>query len=435
MKSKQQGRRRFLKDSAALAGLAVGAAGIAGAQTPGSANAHASPRDLHAYGERSRFETSHRIGNNGRFGNNAGDDPKPGQTRDDRDIGLRTPHQNSYSIITPAAVHYVISHGYEPRDINPREHRLMIHGMVDRPLVFTMDDLKRLPSVTRVHFVECRADGDPSYGSRRNPSATVQITHGFSSCSVWTGVPLSLLLKEAGVRQSASWILAEGVDRQMHTKSIPMVKVNEDVLVVYGQNGEALRPEQGYPLRLLVPGYEGINSVKWLHRIKVTDKPTMTRSETIQYPELRGDGKARWFQSVLGVNSVITRPSGGSRLPGRGYHQITGFAWSGRGAIRRVEVSTDGGRSWKDAQIQAPVYEKAFTQFEFPWTWNGDEALLQSRSTDDHDEVQPTMAEIGKIWNLPASYFNPAPFLFGHFNAIQPWKVSPDGSVQNALFT
>ena len=279
-------------------------------------------------------------------------------------IGLRAPLQDMMGNITPASVHYTISHGYLAPDIDPKEHRLMIHGMVDRPLVFSMDELKRLPSVTRVHLMECRANGDPSaIGTRTSPNATPQMTHGFSSCSVWTGVPLSVLLKNAGVQSGGTWVIADGLDGQMHNKSIPMAKAMEDVIVVYGQNGEALRPEQGYPLRLVVPGYQGINSVKWLRRIKVVDQPYMFKRETADYPELRPDGKARWFNSELGPNSVITRPAGGQHLPVKGFYQIHGLAWSGAGAVRRVEVSTDGGKNWAGCRLAGANSSKSVYMF------------------------------------------------------------------------
>jgi sulfane dehydrogenase subunit SoxC len=428
MNSKQSGRRRFLKHGAALAGLAAGGIPFVNAQAPGSGPGEERLKDLHAYGERSHFEKAVRIGNNNFYGKGRKPD-QPNYT------GPRTPLQDSIGILTPASLHYMINHSYEPPDIDPRQHTLLIHGLVDRPLIFTMEDLRRLPSVTRVHFLECRANGDPSRPQRRAPTATVQYTHGLTSCSEWTGVPLSLLLKEAGVRKEASWLVAEGAEAGKHTKSIPIQKAMDDVLVAYGQNGEAVRPEQGYPLRLVVPGYEGINAVKWLRRIKMVDKPYMARNESTQYPELRPDGKARWFNSEMGPNSVITRPSGGHHLSGSGFYEISGLAWSGGGAIRRVEVTTDGGRTWKDAQLQEPVHRKAHTRFGFGWNWNGKEAVLQSRCTDERGEVQPTRFELSKLWGLPAGYFDSVGYMFGHFNALQSWRVTRDGSVQNALFS
>jgi sulfane dehydrogenase subunit SoxC len=425
MNSKQSGRRRFLKDSAALAGLAIGGVRLASGQESPSCSTEKSFKALHAYGERSHFETSVRLGNDNTYGK----DPTPG---DYYVGGPRTPIQDSIGIITPASLHYIVSHSNDPPDINPREHRLLIHGLVDRPLILSMEDLKRLPFVSQIHYVECRANG-PQSRARKNPAATAQVTHGLTSCSEWTGVPLSLLLKQAGIKKEATWIVAEGAETTMHSKSIPIEKVMDDVLVAYGQNGEAVRPDQGYPLRLLVPGWQGINNVKWLRRIKLVDQPYMARMESTQYIEQRPDGKARWFTSQLGPSSVITRPSGGQLVPGHGYYEISGLAWSGGGAIRRVEISTDGGKTWKDADLQGPILPKAHTRFHLSWTWNGEETVLQSRCTDETGDVQPTVAEILKIWNLPSDYFQTFSGTFGNFNPIQPWRVLRDGSVQNAL--
>lgn len=421
-------RRRFLRDSAALAGVALGATRIASGQEsadsdPGLAHLKA----VHAYGQRSSFEKSIRIGNNGL------DRPAPGVPRD---LGMRSPLQDVVGILTPAPLHYMINHNYEPPNIDPQKHRLMIHGMVDRPMIYTVEDLKRLNPVTRVHFVECRANSVPQRKARTMPDATAQVTHGLSSCSMWTGVPLSLLLQSSGLKKGASWIVAEGADELLHSKSIPLEKAMDDCLVVYGQNGEALRPEQGYPLRLLTPGYQGINNVKWLRRVKVVDKPYMFKMESDDYAEIRPDGKNRWFDSQMGPNSVITRPSGGQHLPGPGFYAISGLAWSGGGSVRRVEVTTDGGTTWKDAEIQQPVHRKAYTAFSFGWDWTGEETLLKSRSTDETGDVQPSVAEYAKIWNLPAGYLESGQGGFtGNFCAIQTWRLKRDGSVENALFS
>jgi sulfane dehydrogenase subunit SoxC len=436
MNGKESGRRRFLKETAAMAGLAMGAATRpALGQKLGSPKLEGSSQDPYLYGERSRFVKSMRIGTNGRYGS----DQRPGVPRD---YGFRTPLQDSVGILTPASLHFIVAHGYDPPDIDPREHRLLIHGLVDRPLIFTLDELERLPSVTRIHFLECAGNSTPSGfvfppgEARLTPEATAQVTHGLTSCSEWTGVPLAVLLQEAGVKKGASWIVAEGAEKGMHIKSIPIEKAMDDALVAYGQNGEPVRPEQGYPLRLIVPGFEGINNVKWLRRIKVVDQPYMGMRESTKYPSLRVDGTSRWFQFELGPKSVITRPSGGHRLSGPGYYQITGLAWSGGGAIRRVEVSTDGGKSWKDAEIQGPVHSKAHTRFRLAWNWNGEEALLKSRCTDERGDVQPTVAELAKVLGVSLSpdYFKTRPDTITHFNAIQSWKVIRDGSVQNAIF-
>ena len=423
MNAKKPGRRQFLKNSAALAGLAAGAAGSAAARTPASET----PEELHSYGERSHFENTLRKGKVGLWPADTGP----------RDYGFRTPLQNQMGIITPAGLHFIISHGHEPPDLDPSQHKLLIHGMVDRPLVFTLDELKRLPSVSRFHFVECNANSGPTGPAgamRREPTATPQQTHGLTSCSLWTGVPLSLLLDQAGVQKSATWMIAEGSELGNHTKSIPIEKATDDCLVAYAQNGEAVRPEQGYPLRLIVPGWEGINNVKWLRRIKLVDQPYMGMMESTKYPSLRLDGNARWFQFEMGPKSVITRPSGGLRMAGAGFYEISGLAWSGGGAIRRVEISADGGKSWKDAQLQDPIARKAHTRFVFPWEWNGEEVVLQSRSTDERNELQPTREEIANIWHIDMDYYKTSTNLVGHFNAIQPWKINRDGSVLNALF-
>jgi sulfane dehydrogenase subunit SoxC len=424
MNPKESGRRQFLKNSAALAGLAATATSPAGATPPASE----SVEQLHAYGERSHFESWTRNGKHLW--------PPDGQSGT-RDYGFRSPLQHQLSMITPASLHFTISHGHEPPDLDPAQHRLLIHGMVDRALVFSLDELKRLPSVSRFHFVECNANSGPTGpagAARRAPTATLQETHGLTSCSLWTGVPLSLLLQQAGVQKSATWMIAEGSEPGKHVKSIPIEKGMDDCLVAYGQNGEAVRPEQGYPLRLIVAGWEGINNVKWLRRIKLVDQPYMDMRESTKYPSLRLDGNARWFQFELGPKSVVTRPSGGQQLSGPGFYEISGLAWSGGGAIRQVEVSTDGGKTWKDAELQNPVARKAHTRFVFPWEWNGADAVIQSRCTDERNEVQPTRDEISKIWHIDMDYYMTSTNLIGHFNAIQPWKINRDGSVINALF-
>jgi sulfane dehydrogenase subunit SoxC len=427
---KRSSRRHLLKSGAILAGLAAGGWRTARGETPPAEAPDVPPKDLHAYGERSRFETAIRTGALGTW-------PQPTSPPNyHRDFGFRTPLQDSVGFVTPPALHYIVSHGYDPPDINPSEHRLLIHGLVDRPLIFTLEDLKRLPSVSRVHFVECNGNSAPTGPTgaiRRGAAANAQDTHGLTSCSVWTGIPVSLLLKQAGVQAGAKWIVAEGAEKGKHSKSIPIEKAMDDMLVAYGQNGEAIRPEQGYPLRLLVPGWEGINNVKWLRRIKVEAEPVMAMRETTKYPSLRMDGKARWFISQLGPKSVITRPSGGQKLSGPGFYEISGLAWSGGGAITKVEVSTDGGRSWKDAEFQGPAYKKAHARFGFAWEWDGQETVLQSRATDDQGEVQPTVAEIAKFWDVQPDFFETTDTVAGHFNAIQPWKIASDGSVQNAI--
>jgi sulfane dehydrogenase subunit SoxC len=293
---------------------------------------------------------------------------------------------------------------------------------VERPLSFTMSALRRLPSVSRIHFIEC--GGNAGREHRGNPGATAQQSHGLVSCSEWTGVRLSTLLAEAGLKPAAKWILAEGADASRHARSIPLQKALDDVLVAYGQNGEALRPEQGYPVRLLVPGWEGNVSVKWLQRLHVIDQPMMTRDEAASYTDLLPDGKARHFSFEMESNSVITSPSGGQRVEAPGLLEISGLAWSGRGAIRHVDVSTDGGTNWERAELQAPVLTKALTRFRLPWRWDGSETILVSRSTDETGYVQPTRAALVAVRGM-----REGPDGFNHFNGMKPWKIARDGQV------
>jgi len=330
-----------------------------------------------------------------------------------------TPLQDLHGIITPNGLFFERHHAGVPT-IDPAQHRLMVHGLVDRPLLFTMDDLMRFPSQTRVHFLEC--SGNSTFAASP-PGATAGDIHGLISCCEWTGVPLATVLAEAGVRRHAAWVLAEGADAAGMTRSIPIAKTLDDALLAYAQNGERLRPEQGYPLRLLLPGYEGNMSVKWLRRLKVGDQPFETREETSKYTDLMPDGAARQFTFVMEAKSVITFPSGGQQLSGRGFYEISGLAWSGRGRITRAEVSTNGGASWRDAALQEPVLPKCLTRFRAPWTWDGAPALLQSRAADETGYVQPSRETLIGVRGLNSGY---------HDNSIQTWSVQADGSVQNA---
>jgi sulfane dehydrogenase subunit SoxC len=420
-------RRRFLKGSAVVVGgIAINGIRPVSAQdaaTPDDQNWSMGyepgelPRDLREYGRRSRYVTSKRTYK-----------PRGGRATND----VFTPLQDIEGIITPASLHFNVNHGSAIPDIDPAEHRLMIHGMVERPLIFTMEELKKFPSVTRPHFVECAYNAAPP--ERRSRDATVQRTHGQTSCSLWTGVPLSVLLKETGVHDDATWIVAEGAEAKKRTKSMPLQKAMADAIVAYGQNGEPVRPEQGFPLRLVVPGYEGPANVKWLRRIKLGDQPWMAHADNPGHTTLRPDGKGRWFQFEMGVNSVITNPSGGQRLPDRGFHGLTGLAWSGGGAIRKVEVSIDGGRTWNDAQLQEPIHRFAHTRFFFPWNWNGGEAILQSRAIDEQGDVQPSLQDLNNIYGVNSDYWLSIRDSRGHFNPIQPWKVTSDGNVYNAIW-
>jgi sulfane dehydrogenase subunit SoxC len=330
-----------------------------------------------------------------------------------------TPLQDLHGIITPNGLYFERHHGGVPA-IDPDQHRLMVHGLVERPLIFTMDDLMRFPSQSRIYFLECSGNG--SYGALP-PTATAQDAHGLVSCCEWTGVSLATVLAEAGLKPQATWLLAEGADAAAMTRSIPIAKALDDAMLAYAQNGERLRPEQGYPLRLFLPGYEGNMSVKWLRRLKAGDQPFETREETSKYTDLMPDGTARQFTFVMEAKSVITRPSGGQILRGRGFYEISGLAWSGRGRIVRVEVSTDGGARWADAQLQAPVLSMCLTRFRLPWTWDGAPAILQSRAIDETGYLQPTREELVGVRGLNSYY---------HDNAIQVWRLLPDGRVLNA---
>jgi sulfane dehydrogenase subunit SoxC len=329
-----------------------------------------------------------------------------------------SPLQELYGIITPNGLCFERHHGGVPK-IDPAQHRLVLHGMVDRPIIFTMDELMRFPSVSRIHFLECSGNTQNWKGAK--PDWTVQHTHGLVMGCEWTGVPLATLLDEAGVKPGARWILAEGADAAAMTRSVPLEKALDDALVVYAQNGERLRPEQGYPVRLLLPGFEGNMNVKWLRRLKVGDQPWHTREETSKYSDLMPDGTARQFTFVMEAKSVITRPSAGQQLTGGpGFYEISGIAWTGRGRITRVEVSTDGGASWREAQLQEPVLSKSLTRFRLPWQWDGGPALLQSRATDETGYLQPRHNEIVDARGVNSFY---------HYNAIQTWRVAPGGGV------
>lgn len=330
-----------------------------------------------------------------------------------------TPLGDLRGIITPNGLHFERHHAGVPA-IDPDQHRLIVHGLVDRPLIFTMNDLMRFPSVSRLHFLECSGN---SLFTRGGPELTVQDTHGLLSCCEWTGVPLSIVLQEAGLKPNASWVLAEGADAAGLSRSIPIAKALDDAMLAYAQNGERLRPEQGYPLRLLLPGYEGNSNVKWLRRLKAGDRPFETREETSKYTDLMPDGTARQFTFVMEAKSVITFPSGGHQLRDRGFYQISGLAWSGRGRITRVDVSTDSGETWQSAELQEPVMSKCLTRFRLAWNWDGGPTQLTCRAVDETGYVQPKLSELVDVRGLHSNY---------HCNAIQVWQVSAQGAVTNA---
>jgi len=331
----------------------------------------------------------------------------------------RTPLQDLDGIITPNGLFYERHHGGVPT-IDPAQHRLMVHGLVERPLIFTMDDIRRFPSESRIHFLEC--SGNPTYKKPFGKTASDLV--GLLSCAEWTGVSLKLVLQEAGLQSSAKWVVAEGADAAALTRSIPIEKCLDDALLVYSQNGERLRPQQGYPLRLILPGFEGNMNVKWLRRLHVTAEPAYSREETSKYTDLMPDGVAREFTFYMEAKSIITRPSGGQRLVAPGFNEITGIAWSGRGKISKVEVSVDDGKSWELAKLQEPVLTRALTRFRLPWQWDGRPAVIQSRATDETGYVQPTLAELIAVRGDNSVYHN---------NAIWPWRIAADGEVTNAL--
>jgi sulfane dehydrogenase subunit SoxC len=295
----------------------------------------------------------------------------------------------------------------------------MLHGLVDKPMIFTMEDIRRFPSQSRIHFLEC--SGNPVYTKPYGKTASDLV--GLLSCAEWTGVSLKLVLQEAGLQPSAKWIVAEGADAAALTRSIPIEKCLDDAMLVYSQNGERLRPQQGYPLRLLLPGFEGNMNVKWLRRLHAAAEPAYSREETSKYTDLMPDGTAREFTFYMEAKSIITRPSGGQRLTTSGFHEITGIAWSGHGKIKRVDISVDDGRSWQEAELQEPILTRALTRFRLPWHWDGEVAVIQSRAIDETGYVQPTLAELLAVRGDSYGYHN---------NAIWPWRIAADGEVTNA---
>jgi sulfane dehydrogenase subunit SoxC len=332
----------------------------------------------------------------------------------------RTPIQDLEGIITPSALHFELHHNGIP-DIDPAEHRLLIHGLVDRPLMFDLESLTRYPQVSRIQFLECSGNSGAN-NAPVPPQLTAGTIHGLVSNSDWTGVPLSVLLDEAGVQPEGRWILAEGGDAAGMSRSVPMSKMLDDAIVAIYQNGEHLRPGNGYPMRLFLPGWEGNMSVKWLRRIEVTSGPTMSKDETSKYSDLMPDGESLLFTFPMQVKSVIISPSGTNAMQGPGLYQVSGIAWSGEGLIRRVEVSADDGQSWAEAALTDPVLPMSLTRFRLPWRWDGRPAVLQSRAIDETGAVQPTRNAL--LSERGASYRY-------HYNAIQSWSVSEAGEVSN----
>lgn len=344
----------------------------------------------------------------------------PGLTRVGAASVSFAPLQGFFGIITPSGLHFERHHqGWW--DVDPSQHRFMINGLVANPKVYTMDDLLRMPSISRMHFLECGANTGMEWGNVAVP--TVQYTHGMLSCCEFTGVPLKWLLDDCGIDlKKAKFILAEGADGSSMTRTINLANALDDVMVAYGMNGEMLRPENGYPLRLVVPGVQGVSWVKYLRRIEVGDMPYATKDETLHYVDLMPDGQHRQYSSIQEVKSVITSPSGGQVLVDKGYFNVTGIAWSGRGKIRKVDVSIDGGKNWKVARLETPILDKCLTRFNIDWTWDGGDAILMSRATDSTGQVQATIAEMRKVRGSKSIYHN---------NAIQSWLVSANGEVSN----
>jgi sulfane dehydrogenase subunit SoxC len=400
------GRGAAIVSAAASAGIAKGAEGSGLAAQPWE---RVYGEGFTGYGQPSRFEQPVQ-----RYFLRPYGDLAPGSG------AALTPIERLEGVITPSSLHNNRSHSGTP-DIDPAKHQLVVHGLVAKPLAFSVDSLLRYPMTSRIYFVECSGNSNRALAPKplQVPAGAI---HGNISCSEWTGFPLRTLLEEAGIRPEAKWLLAEGADAAHMSRSIPIEKAFDDALVALYQNGERLRPEQGYPVRLLLPGWEGNMSVKWLRRIKATAEPTHTKDETSKYTDLLPDGRALQFTYEMGVKSVITKPSSTMRLPRVGFYEISGIAWSGAGRIRRVEVSADGGASWADAALTGEERPKSLVRFRLPWEWTGKPAILQSRATDERGRVQPAR----KDWLAQYSAAN----IF-HNHSIVSWAVAEDGSVTN----
>jgi sulfane dehydrogenase subunit SoxC len=368
-----------------------------------------------AYSTPSHFET--------KVVKTLGDATKPGTQQG------RTPHHELDGIITPNGVHFVVARAGAP-DIDPEKHKLLVHGMVKQPLVFSYNDLLRYPMESHIRFIECGGNSAPMW-SKTPIQANVQALHGLLSCAEWTGIRLSTLLDEAGVDPKATWMIAEGADGVTMNRSIPIAKAMDDAMIVFYQNGERIMPWNGYPMRLFLPGYEGNMNVKWLRRLKLTDAPVMAINESRQYTLLMDDGKAWRFYYPQEIKSFITRPSPTMKMPGPGFHQISGIAYSGHGRVAKVDVSADGGKSWGQAALQGPVLPKALTRFRVPWNWTGQPAVIMSRATDEAGNVQPTRAQLIAERGEPRGTPPVAAFPMGHVNCICSWGIDAQGAVSH----
>jgi sulfane dehydrogenase subunit SoxC len=342
----------------------------------------------------------------------------------------RTPHHLVNGTFTPNGLHFVISHSGAP-DIDPAQHRLVIHGLVKQPLEFTLDTLSRYPMQSRMTFVECGGNSAPLF-SNQPVQATVQTLHGLASCAEWTGVMLATLLDEAGIDAKAKWLIAEGADSLALSRSVPISKALDDAMVALYQNGERLMPGNGYPMRLLLPGWEGNMNVKWLRRLKLTDQPGMSYYEARTYAPILPNGKAYQFYFLQEVKSFITHPSPGLKMNGAGFYELSGVAYSASGRIAKVMISADGGKTWGEAALQEPVLPKAFTRFRLPWKWDGGPAVLQSRAWDEAGNVQPTRAEvIARRGQTKTPVTNPTGFPSQHYNGPTSWSINRNGEVSH----
>jgi sulfane dehydrogenase subunit SoxC len=413
-------RRSFLLAAGSTAGAAFAGAARAGEQkAPPGAQFFEAPADPTkelgravaadgGYGSRSQFETEVRW----RF-----------PTANEYTSWSMSPLDKIVGNLTPSGLHFERHHGGIPT-IDPSRHMVFVHGMVQEAKKFSIAELKRFPSTTRKYFIECSGNGLTEWVKPTLKS--VQGTHGLISTSEWTGVPFATIAREVGLKESAAWVLAEGADAAVMTRSIPLEKMLKDGMLAYGQNGEAIRPEQGYPLRLILPGWEGNTHIKWLRRLELSDKPFMTREETSKYTDLMANGKARQFTFEMEAKSVITFPSGEMKLPGPGFYNVTGLAWSGRGRVQSVDVSTDAGKTWYPARLDTAPESISTVRFSFPWMWDGKPAILQSRCTDETGYAQPTLAQLIAIRGSNGPFGS-----IYHLNAIQSWAISADGSVSN----
>jgi sulfane dehydrogenase subunit SoxC len=397
--------------SLGIAGSIV--AGPARAETLADVPDRGPGADLSAHSERSKYVKLDRIPEAG---------PGVRSVDPDNAINSKTPLGKLVGSITPTDLHYERSHAGVP-DIDPAQHRLLIHGMVQKPLVLSVDDLKAMPSISRIVFIECTGNGWENW-KKADPNLTVQNTHGLVSTNEWTGVPLKFLIDLVAKDSNSSWMLAEGGDGAGVDRSIPITdEILNEAFVAYGQNGEPLRPAHGFPMRLIMPGFEGNLNIKWLRRLKFGDQPWMTRWETARYTQLLANGKATQFQLRMETNSVITSPSGMMEIR-PGYNRITGLAWSGHGEIAKVEISSDEGKSWKVAQLNGLVLPKAQTRFQMDWVWDGKPTKIVSRSTDEKGNVQPDRQSFIAQEGTNALF---------HYHAQQTWSIDDAGRVRNAL--